>query len=67
MHISVSTLTSLHLQQNIAGVGNWIFLFPVAIGISALYTKQHFFLDLLPGAVVGWGAFQIYLLMYPTI
>lgn len=64
MHVSVSTLTALHLQTNMDGVGNWIFLFPVLIGVSALYTKQHYFLDLIPGAVLGWGVFEIYLKLY---
>jgi membrane-associated phospholipid phosphatase len=63
MHISVSTLTSLHLMANIDGVGTWIFIFPILIGFSALYTKQHFFLDLLPGAVVGWFSYQVFVWM----
>ena len=64
MHISVSTLTAMHLQMNIGGVGNWIYLFPVLIGFSAMYTKQHYFLDLAPGAVVGYGAFKVFEMMY---
>ena len=65
MHVSVATLTAYHLKTNIAGIGNWIFLFPVIIGLSALFTKQHYFLDLIPGALLGWFCFQIFLVIYP--
>jgi membrane-associated phospholipid phosphatase len=64
MHVSVSTLTSLHLLLNYPPIGLWIWLFPISIGLSALYTKQHFFLDLIPGAIVGWLAFKVFLVIY---
>lgn len=64
MHVSVSTLTSLHLITNYPPLGLWIWSFPVLIALSALYTKQHFFLDLIPGAIVGWIAFKAFLLIY---
>ncbi|HEY5509513.1 MAG TPA: phosphatase PAP2 family protein [Prolixibacteraceae bacterium] len=64
MHMSVSTLTSFHLATNCPPLGLWIWSFPVLIAFSALYTKQHFFLDLIPGAIVGWIAFETYLFIY---
>lgn len=64
MHVSVSTLTAMHLQMNNPSFGNWIFIFPLLICISALYTKQHFFLDLLPGAILGWCMFKIFVSIY---
>ncbi|MFA6261407.1 MAG: phosphatase PAP2 family protein [Bacteroidia bacterium] len=64
MHMSVSNLTALHLQANYPDFGNYVFVFPVLIAISALYTKQHFFLDLIPGALLGWVVFRFYLMIY---
>jgi membrane-associated phospholipid phosphatase len=64
MHVSVSTLTSLHLLTNYPPLGLWVCAFPALIALSALYTKQHFFLDLIPGAIVGWIAFEAYLFIY---
>jgi len=64
MHVSVSTLTAYHLQSNFAISGIWIFLFPVLIAISALNTKQHYFYDLIPGAIIGWLCYKIYLGIY---
>lgn len=64
MHISVSTLTALHLSMNYPAFGLWVWTFPVLIGFSALFTKQHFFLDLFPGAILGWISFRIYLQIY---
>lgn len=64
MHVSVSTLTSLHLAMNYPAIGPWIWLFPVLIALSALFTKQHYFLDLVPGALVGWVAFRLFLMIY---
>lgn len=64
MHVSVSTLTSLHLAMNYPAIGPWIWLFPLLIALSALYTKQHYFMDLVPGALVGWLAFKVFLMIY---
>ena len=64
MHVSVSTLTSLHLLTNYPPLGMWVWSFPILISLSALYTKQHFFYDLIPGALVGLVAFKAYLFIY---
>jgi len=64
MHVSVATLTALHMMNNAPAWGYWPVLFPFLIALSALYTKQHYLADLLPGALLGWLAFQIYLFMY---
>jgi membrane-associated phospholipid phosphatase len=57
MHVSVAMLTALHLQ---AYLGAWAFVFPVLIGISCLFTKQHYLSDLPAGAVLGWFAHYVY-------
>ncbi|MCU7959486.1 MAG: phosphatase PAP2 family protein [gamma proteobacterium symbiont of Bathyaustriella thionipta] len=64
MHVSVATLTALHLMANAPGLGLWPLLFPVLIGFSALYTKQHYIMDLLPGAILGWVAFLVFNMTY---
>jgi len=64
MHVSVATLTALHLMNNSPQLGAWPLSFPILIGLSALYTKQHYIADLLPGAALGWMAFQVYGFVY---
>lgn len=61
MHVSVATLTAFHLFP-LAGPG--IVLFPILIGLSCLFTKQHFVLDLPAGAALGWLVFGIFRNVY---
>ena len=55
MHTSVATLTALYLYPHL-GVSAWSF--PVLIGLSCLFTKQHYVVDVPAGAALGWAAFQ---------
>ena len=64
MHVSVAMLTSLHILANQPEVGLWVFLFPALIALSALYTKRHYFADIIPGVLLGWGVFEIYKIIY---
>jgi membrane-associated phospholipid phosphatase len=57
MHMSVATLTALHLQPHL---GTLAFAFPALIAPSCLFTKQHYVLDLPGGALLGWVAFRAY-------
>ena len=57
MHMSVATLTALHLY---ARLGIWSFVFPLLIALSCLFTKQHYVVDLPAGVVLGWTAFAFY-------
>ncbi|HEV8457951.1 MAG TPA: phosphatase PAP2 family protein [Methylomirabilota bacterium] len=56
MHTSVATLTALHLQPSL---GAWAWAFPLMIGLSCVFTKQHYLIDVPAGAVAGavayWG------------
>jgi len=61
MHTSVATLTACHL---LACAGPWVFLFPVLIGLSCLYTKQHYVIDLPAGAALGLFVFGLFKLIY---
>jgi membrane-associated phospholipid phosphatase len=60
MHVSVATLTALHLYPHL---GIWTFAFPALIGLSCLFTKQHYFIDVPAGAVLGWVTFKIFALV----
>jgi len=57
MHTSVATLTALHLYPSLGG---WALGFPVLIGLSCLFTKQHYVVDVPAGAALGWMAFQVF-------
>lgn len=61
MHTSVATLTALHLVSHL---GAWAYAFPGLIGLSCLFTKQHYVVDLPAGAALGWLVFQLFQLMY---
>ena len=58
MHTSVATLTAFHLYSELGAI---TFLFPTLIGVSCLFTKQHYFIDIPAGALLGWVSFTIYL------
>jgi len=64
MHVSVAMLTALHIFMNKPEWGFWIFLFPLTITLSTLYTKRHYFLDTLPGALLGWLVFLMFKSLY---
>ncbi|MBC9250001.1 hypothetical protein A9179_06890 [Pseudomonas alcaligenes] len=60
MHVSVAMLTALLAM---GALGPWVFLFPLLIALSCTFTKQHYLADLPAGAVLGWLAYQVYLLL----
>jgi len=57
MHTSVATLTALHLYP---ALGTWVFGFPLLIGLSCLFTKQHYVIDVPAGAALGWATFRVF-------
>jgi len=61
MHTSVAMLTALHLY---ASLGPWVLAFPALIGLSCLYTKQHYVMDVPAGAALGWFVFKLFRLIY---
>jgi len=63
MHVSVATLVAFHVANNVAEVGNLPFLFPVIIALSALWTKQHYVVDVVAGFIPGWVAWELYKLI----
>ena len=61
MHCSVAMLTALHLFPHL---GTAVFFFPLLIGLSCLFTKQHFLIDVPAGAALGWGAFEVFKFLF---
>ena len=57
MHTSVAMLTALHLYDR---HGMASFAFPVLIGLSCLFTKQHYLVDIPAGALLGWLAHELH-------
>lgn len=60
MHVSVAMLTAL---LAFGSLGPWVFVFPLLIALSCTFTKQHYLADLPAGALLGWLAYQVYLLL----
>lgn len=55
MHTSVAMLTALYLYPNLGAAA---LSFPLLIGLSCLFTKQHYAVDVPAGAALGWATFQ---------
>lgn len=57
MHVSMATMTDLTISYHWPSAVYVAWLFPVLIAISALKTKQHYVVDVLPGAGLGVAVF----------
>lgn len=57
MHSSVAMLTALHLLPIL---GPWTFAIPLLIGLSCVFTKQHYAVDVPFGWLLGWAVFVLY-------
>jgi membrane-associated phospholipid phosphatase len=62
MHVSVAMLTALHA---LPVLGPWVYLFPLLIAISCIFTKQHYLIDLPFGALLGALAYAMYYFLMP--
>lgn len=60
MHVSVATTVDLTIGQHWPVAGYLGGLFPLLIAISALKTKQHYVVDVVPGALLGAAVFWTY-------
>ncbi len=57
MHVSVATMVDLTIWHNWPLAGYVGGLFPILIAASALKTKQHYVVDVVPGALLGVAVF----------
>ncbi len=68
MHVSVATLTAFHLFRNlephINAFSNIAFFFPILISISALFTKQHYIIDIPCGFVLGYLTYKLFVIIF---
>jgi membrane-associated phospholipid phosphatase len=60
MHVSVAMMVDLTIWQNWPLAGYVGGLFPLLIAISALKTKQHYVVDVIPGAILGASIFFVW-------
>lgn len=68
MHVAVAILASLHIAKNLRGHFGpevyGIFIIPILIMMSCLFTKQHYILDLPAGCALAAAVFSLYPIMY---
>jgi len=57
MHVSVAMMVDLTIGRNWPTMGIICAAFPLLIAISALKTKQHYVVDVVPGALLGAATF----------
>ena len=60
MHNSVAAYVGLVLLPTI---GVWSYVFIASIAVSSLLVKQHQFLDIVPGLLLGWGIHSLVALL----
>jgi membrane-associated phospholipid phosphatase len=60
MHVSVAMMVDLTIWQNWPLAGYVGGLFPLLIAVSALKTKQHYVVDVIPGAILGAATFFLW-------
>lgn len=60
MHVSVATMVDLTIGAEWPAAGQLGVLFPLLIAVSALKTKQHYVVDVVPGAVLGAAVFFVW-------
>jgi membrane-associated phospholipid phosphatase len=67
MHVSVATMVDLTIWAHWPTVGAIGGAFPLLIAISALRTKQHYVVDVVPGAAMGAAVFFAWRHLVPPI
>jgi membrane-associated phospholipid phosphatase len=60
MHVSVAMMVDLTIGANWPAAGYACALFPLLIAVSALKTKQHYVVDVIPGALLGAAVFYVW-------
>lgn len=68
MHVGTAFLTALHIYNNLSAQSNsliyLVFIMPILISMSTLFTKQHYVIDIPAGAVLGFFVFSIHLKLF---
>ncbi len=65
LHVAQCFLTALTCYRVHRGVGIVAGLWASLVGLSALYTKQHYIVDVIAGIFLAFAASQVFLRSYP--
>lgn len=65
LHVAYSCVSALACWRVHRGVGAAAALWAALIGVSTLYTKQHYLVDVLAGALVAYAAYLLFLRTHP--
>jgi membrane-associated phospholipid phosphatase len=65
LHVAYSFVSALTCYRVHRGVGAVASLWAALIGISTLYTKQHYVVDVIVGALAAYLAYWLFLRSYP--
>jgi membrane-associated phospholipid phosphatase len=64
LHVAYSFVSALACWRVHRGVGGAALIWAALIGLSTLYTKQHYILDVLAGALLAYAAYLVFLRGY---
>lgn len=65
LHVAYSFVSALTVYRVHRGVGIASIVWASLIGVSTLFTKQHFVVDVVAGALMAYGAYLLFLRGYP--
>ena len=65
LHVAQCFLASLTCYRVHRGVGLVTGLWASLVGLSTLYTKQHYVVDVIAGALLAYAAYLVFLRSYP--
>jgi membrane-associated phospholipid phosphatase len=65
LHVAQCFLAALACHRVHRGVGAVALAWALAVGISTLYTKQHYVLDVIAGMALAFVAFRLFIRDYP--
>ena len=65
LHVAYSFVSAFTCYRVHRGVGLAAGLWAALIGISTLYTKQHYAVDVAAGALLAWAAYLLFLRRHP--
>lgn len=65
LHVAYAFVAAFACSRVHRGVGVAATIWAALIGVSTLYTKQHYVADVIVGALSGWVAYLVFLRTYP--